>query len=194
MMKLHPRSVPVRVAQTCSVRGAVNHESRQRKNRCGYPSRALAVLGAAVMLTAGGCGEQPGGETTGGPSGASAAADRLIGNWEGTAQLEGADSDPNIEALGAAFGNYGMSAEFKSDGTFVRAFAVNEIPDPSPWSGKWRVVESAGDRLTIEITATVDGQPETRRAGLEFEGDNRMAYLESGDEWPKFILSRVSDP
>jgi hypothetical protein len=143
-----------------------------------YPCSVLAVVLSTALLTAVGCVKKPG--------------DRLVGKWEGSGKIETTGSDATAEFLDAAMSRLQMTAEFRADGTMSYCVTVGELPDDNPWQGPWQVVQSNPDRLVIQLTADVDGKTETKRAEIEFLGDDQIALSEPGDETlPKFVLTRV---
>ena len=88
-----------------------------------------------------------------------------------------------------------MATEFRADGTGSVAIAIGGLPDPNPWSGSWKIAETGGNRVLVEYTGSVDGQPQTMQAEIEFLGPDRITYRDPGDTvMPKFLLSRVREP
>ncbi len=151
------------------------------------------ALSALLVLAFAGCGQSPAGSQPG--SETPNHAQLLIGKWQGAGQSDVAGADAAADALDAAMGRCEMTAEFRADGTSSVAIAIGGLPDPNPWSGSWKIVQTEGRRAMVEYTGSVDGEMKTMRAEIEVLDDNQISYLDPGDSaMPRFLLSRVAEP
>jgi len=143
-------------------------------------------VAAAALVALVGCGPSPG--------------ERLIGTWEGTGQydttqLPGPDAgDANGAAMVEAMAkSFAMKAMFKDHQNV--ALSVSGMGTEQSVSGAWRVVQTDGETLTVEVVQQNDSGETVRELEIKFNGDDEITvrHLSDDNPLPPFLLKRVSD-
>ena len=141
-------------------------------------SAMLPISWVAVgLVTLSGCWQTP--------------TDRLLGRWQGRAEHA---SDPQTSTVLEKF-DFTITLDFIDAQSVRLAFGDGNA---RARSGSWQVIEAAGDRLTIEISASATADlpaAEVRRFKIHFppEKDDRFTLVEEGadPQYGAILFQRV---